>query len=43
MKAIFCHVEISQQMSFDFIYVSHGCRDKSKPFPQYAYLAVINL
>ena len=32
--------EIRQQMAFDFIFVSHGCRDKSKPFRQYAYLAV---
>ena len=32
--------EISQQMSFDFIYVSHGRRDISMPFRQYAYLAV---
>ena len=32
--------EIGQQMAFDFIFVSHGCRDKSKPFQQYAYLAV---
>ena len=29
-----------KQMAFDFIFVSHGCRDKSKPFRQYAYLAV---
>ena len=32
--------EIGQQMAFDFIFVSHRCRDKSKPFQQYAYLAV---
>ena len=32
--------EIGQQMAFDFIYMSHGCRDKLKPFWQYAYLAV---
>ena len=32
--------KISQQMSFDFIFISHGCRDKLKPFQQYTYLAV---
>ena len=32
--------EIGQQMAFDFNFVSHGCRDKSNPFRQNAYLAV---
>ena len=32
--------QIGQQMAFDFIFVSHGCMDKSKLFRPYAYLAV---